>query len=295
MLKSLAAAAVLSLAAVPANAATAVSQLGSMSPAAYAPEVLAPSPAVSAEKRFDPNAPFNYAQRPAAASPEGGAWAVTNVRWGRLPADLKTYDWRTASVNPALLTGVYYGYKKAGVGHSFFVFSFSGGGFVSADGAEGGLMTTGAEGWSREPKGYNVVEGVRDLYPLIWNTTTLESYADYTVNKAHSELYLARINISPEKARELLLNTFARMNETNRSGEFYNGFTNNCTTNPVDLLNAVLPKKQRISGSVFSATFPVTAVHAYVRKDVLGPFSSHLELGKDNVSFPFNPAPYVLR
>jgi hypothetical protein len=295
MFKKTAAVIALVFSAVSLHAAQSLSQLEEGASFVSSPDVPAPAQAVPLEKSFDPDAPFNYAQRRAAAAGENGAWTVSNVRWGRLPADLKSYDWRTAAVKPELLTGVYYGYKKKGVGHSFFVFSFLDGGFVAADGAEGGLMTTGAEGWSREPDGYNVVEGIKDLYPLIWNTTSLESYVEYTVNKAHSDLYLAEIKLPLGKARELLLRTFERMNETNRSGEFYNGFTNNCTTNPVDLLNAVLPEGKRISGSVFSATFPFTAVHAYVNRGVLTSFSRHIKIGEENYSAPFNPDTFVLR
>lgn len=245
---------------------------------AFAPEAdisaVPEAAAVPEDKGWDPSAPYSFHQNRGLVLSRAGGITLGNVRWGGVPADRSSYDWRRARLDPRMLKKVYYGYKTSGVGHSLFVFVFDEGGFADEGGADGAALTAGAEGWTREPGGYNVLHGFTDRYPLIWNLTTFESYADYTVKVKESELFLAEINIGPGESGRLLSALLDRIDRTNADGEFYHSASNNCTTNPVALLNSVLPENKRVDESSLgmvtpAASLPALAVRKYRRLGVL--------------------------
>lgn len=235
---------------------------------------------------WDAEAPFTYAQTPAAIlDSQDGVTVIKNVRSGPVPADHKSYAWETVTVNAALLDKVIYAYKTFGTGHTFLVFTFKEGGAVAAGGRSLGALTFGAEGWSREPKGYNITHALAGKYPLIWLATTFESYADYTANYKQKELFLKNMAINREQARRLLGLLLARIDETNRNVETYNLFSNSCTNNPVNLINQLLPEDKRISLEVAglmnpNASIPKYAVKKYTERGVLLPGT--FRVGPDN-------------
>ncbi|PIS47161.1 MAG: hypothetical protein COT17_04850 [Elusimicrobia bacterium CG08_land_8_20_14_0_20_51_18] len=239
------------------------------------PETASKGDAFNYVTKWDPDAPFMSCQKPAEAVFNGGSVSVKNMRWGGIPEDKKSYVWSRVSINPEMLEKVYYGYKTSGVGHSFFVFVFKKGGLTNEQGETAPAFTAGAEGWSREPHGYNVMHASAGKYPLIWNLTTFSNYADYTVTARKSRLFLAEINITRGQAGALLIKTLERINQTNAGKELYETFGNNCTTNPVDLLNSVLEASRRIDRSSFLGlanpdfTFPKFAVKKYSETGVI--------------------------
>jgi len=224
---------------------------------------------------WDEDAPLSYAQRPAEVlAGKDGAVVLKTVRSGRTPADHKSYAWETVTVNPALIEKALYAYKTFGTGHTFLVFTFKPGGAVDSRGNSIPALTFGAEGWSREPKGYNITHALAGKYPLIWLATTFESYADYTVNFKEKEIFFRNINIGPAQTARLFALLLERIDETNRNKETYNLFSNSCTNNPVNLLNQVLPEGQRISLEVAglmnpNASVPKYAVKKYTEKGAL--------------------------
>lgn len=226
---------------------------------------------------WDDSAPLTYAQAPAAVAPgKDGAVTLTKVRYGRIPADHKSYEWRTVTIKPELAEKALYAYKTFGTGHTFLVFTFRKGGAVTETGEDLEALTFGAEGWSREPQGYNITHAIAGKYPLIWLVTTFESYADYTVNFKQKEIFFRNINIGREQTLTLFRSLLARIDETNRNRETYNLFSNSCTNNPVNLLNRVLPENQRISLTVIgldnpNASIPKYAVKRYTEKGALAP------------------------
>ena len=251
--------------------------------------------ALSQISRWDPDAPFMHCERPAEVAFQPGGAVIKNMRWGTVPADKQSYDWTAATVKPELLEKVFYGYKTMGVGHSFFVFVFKAGGITNDRGETTSAFTAGAEGWAREPHGYNVFHATAGKYPLIWSVTTLGSYADYTVNLRESELFLTPIALDRAQALELLSKTLERINQTNARKEIYESFSNNCTTNPVDLLNAVLPPAQHIKKTAFLGlanpdfTFPRYAVKRYTELGVISP--SAIRIDQSNIA-SFNISSY---
>ncbi|OGR76969.1 MAG: hypothetical protein A2X32_06720 [Elusimicrobia bacterium GWC2_64_44] len=224
---------------------------------------------------WDESAPLSYAQRPAEIVPgKDGLAVIRTVRTGRTPADHKSYAWETVTVNAALIDKALYAYKTFGTGHTFLVFTFKPGGAVDSRGVNIPALTFGAEGWSREPKGYNITHALAGKYPLIWLVTTFESYADYTVNFKQKEIFFRNISIGREETLRLFGLLLARIDETNRNKETYNLFSNSCTNNPVNLLNQVLPAARRISLEVAglmnpNASIPKYAVKKYTEKGAL--------------------------
>lgn len=253
---------------------------------------LAPLPdrggAVDYTLKWDPEAPLSYNQNPAELlSNKDGEVVLKNVRWGLTPADHKSYAWETLTIKPALLEKAVYAYKTFGTGHTLLVFTFKEGGAVNSRGESVKALTFGAEGWSREPKGYNITHALAGKYPLIWLATTFESYADYVVNYRNTEIFFKNINIGPEQTARLFSLLLARLDETNRNKETYNLFSNSCTNNPVNLLNQVLPEKQRISLEIAglanpTASIPKYAVKKFTARGALQPET--FRIGGDNYS-----------
>jgi len=232
---------------------------------------MAPPPergdAVDAALKWDPAAPLSYNQNPAQLlSDKEGAAVIGNVRTGLTPADHKSYAWETLTINPALIEKAVYAYKTFGTGHTFLVFTFKAGGAVNSRGESVPALTFGAEGWSREPKGYNINHALAGKYPLIWVVTSFESYADYVVTLRQKEIFFKNMNIGPEQTARLFSLLLARVDETNRNQETYNLFSNSCTNNPVNLLNQVLPEDQRVSLEVAGLMNPSASIPKYAVK-----------------------------
>lgn len=271
-----------------AQAVTAISQLPAYD--ISIPEAALPDRggAVDYTLGWDDAAPLTYAQAPAAVAPgKDGTVTLTKVRYGLTPADHKSYDWRTVTIKPDLVEKALYAYKTFGTGHTFLVFTFRDGGAVTDSGENLKALTFGAEGWSREPQGYNITHAIAGKYPLIWLVTTFESYADYTVNFKQKEIFFRNINIGRGETLALFRSLLARIDETNRNRETYNLFSNSCTNNPVNLLNGVLPEKQRISLTVIgldnpNASIPKYAVKKYTERGALAP--QGFRVGPDNYS-----------
>lgn len=271
-----------------AQAATALTQLPAYD--INIPEAALPDRggAVDYTLGWDDSAPLTYAQAPAAVAPgKDGAVTLTKVRYGRTPADHKSYEWRTVTLKPELVEKALYAYKTFGTGHTFLVFTFRAGGAVTETGENLEALTFGAEGWSREPQGYNITHAIAGKYPLIWLATTFESYADYTVNFKRKEIFFRNINIGRGETLTLFRSLLARIDETNRNRETYNLFSNSCTNNPVSLLNEVLPENRRISLTVIgldnpNASIPKYAVKKYTEKGALAPRG--FRVGPDNYS-----------
>lgn len=240
---------------------------------------------VSGAIDWDPSAPYSYWQNRASVIFSGdGTVEVKNVRSGGVPEDHKSYSWGSITVRPDLLDKAVYAYRTAGTGHTFLVFTFRDGGAVGGDGRSVTALTFGAEGFSREPYGYNIVQALAGRYPLIWNVTTFRNYAEFEAYKK-KDTFFKSMNLDRARSRDLFSLTLERVNETNRNGEFYNLFTNSCTNNPVNLINRVVPEEQRISLEAAglmnpAASIPVMAAKKYEKKGVLKPGSERM--GPDN-------------
>ena len=253
------------------------------------PEIPPPSRGdqISGAFHWDPSAPFSYWQNRASAEfAADGTVIVRNVRAGKVPEDHKSYRWDAVTVRPELLDKAIYAYRTAGTGHTFLVFTFKEGGAVDGEGAAVNAITFGAEGWSREPHGYNIAQAIAGKYPLIWNASTFENYTEFEIWKK-KETFFKSMTLDRVQTGALFAGVLARVIETNSSGEYYDLLHNSCTNNPVNLINAVVPEQQRISLEIAGITnpfaaIPVIAVRKFEKKGVLKPGKARL--GPDNYS-----------
>jgi hypothetical protein len=251
---------------------TALSQLlDASSPSLQTPA--APLPDRSAA--WDASAPFSYHQKPAGIVSRGrSAVKVRNVRWGALPADGKSHRWETASVFPELLEKAYYGLRTAGTGHSFLVFVFKDGGFSNSSGETSRALTIGAEPYTRAPEGYVRSNDLLNRYPLVWNLTTLDNYADFNVNSYGSDVQLSPVNLPREETLRLLNAALEKVEAAAAAPQTHVLYANNCTTSAVALLNSALPENLRIPLKRLlltnpDAAFPRKAVARYTELGVL--------------------------
>jgi len=262
-----------------AGQAAAFSQL-SVDPSASIQAPEAPKPeAVSKASPFawDPAAPFSYHQKPAEIVSRGrSAIKIRNVRWGALPADGRSHRWENAAVFPELLDKVYYGLRSAGTGHSLLVFVFQDGGFSDSKGEKSAALTIGAEPYTRAPEGYVRSNDLLGRYPLVWNLTTLDNYADFNVNSYGSDVELSPVNINREDAIRLLYAALEKVDQAAAAPGTHVLYANNCTTSAVGLLNSVLPEARNIPLRKLlmtnpDAAFPRKAVAGYTALGALSP------------------------
>jgi hypothetical protein len=97
----------------------------------------------------------------------------------------------------------------------------------------------------RKEKGevYNPVKGSARQYELMYVVADERDVIQYRTNFTGEEVHLYRTTASPEAARALLVDVFARVNQIARKPEFYDTLTNNCTTNIVKHMNRVRPNR----------------------------------------------------
>jgi len=95
----------------------------------------------------------------------------------------------------------------------------------------------------RKEKGenYNPVKGSARQYELLYVVADERDVIQYRTNFSQEDVHLYRTTASPETARALLTDVFARVNQIAKKPEFYDTLTNNCTTNIVDHLNRIQP------------------------------------------------------
>lgn len=89
---------------------------------------------------------------------------------------------------------------------------------------------------------YSALQGFFRVYELIYLVSTEEDLVRVRTNVRRGEdVYLYRTTASASVAQALLLDMLARANALHARPEWYHALTSNCTTNPEDHLERVLP------------------------------------------------------
>ena len=78
---------------------------------------------------------------------------------------------------------------------------------------------------------YSALRGFYRQYELIYVPADERDVIRLRTNYRNEEVYLYHIRISPEHAREIVLEYLQHLNQLHRKAEFYNAVTDNCTTN----------------------------------------------------------------
>jgi hypothetical protein len=90
---------------------------------------------------------------------------------------------------------------------------------------------------------YSPIKGLMRQYELMYVVADERDVIPLRTKHRDVDVYLYRTRTTPEQARILLLDMMARANKLAVEPEFYDTFTNNCTTNIVNHINRVAPGK----------------------------------------------------
>ncbi|OGR75945.1 MAG: hypothetical protein A2X32_10125 [Elusimicrobia bacterium GWC2_64_44] len=243
--------------------------------------------------------PYLAKRRPALvldANP--AALKVANVRWqyNPYPSD-QEFDWATATIKPELIKEVYFVKKPFApewiAAHSLLAFTFEKGGLTDANGNESQALVLTIEAFLREGQAYDLKEGLKDKFGIVWLLTTWEDYVTRTalVDQARLIPYAVK-NLSHAQKADMVREA-VRLAGVNREGEYYHTITNNCTNNLLIVINRVLPENRRIRMWTIPylaynvrATMPVMVPKYLQGKGLLGP-----ELGVINDTNYKQPLP----
>ncbi len=99
---------------------------------------------------------------------------------------------------------------------------------------------------ARKEKGeaYSAIKGFFRQYELIYILADERDLVRLRTNYRDEQVYLYRLATSPEEAREVFLDTMARINSLAARPEWYNALTHNCTSNLRDRTAPYARKKR---------------------------------------------------
>jgi hypothetical protein len=97
----------------------------------------------------------------------------------------------------------------------------------------------------RKEKGetYAAWKGSLRQYELMYVLADERDVVELRTNHRGEDVYLYQTTATPEQARLLLVDVLARANELASRPEFYETFSNNCTTNLVRHVNRIQPRR----------------------------------------------------
>jgi hypothetical protein len=93
---------------------------------------------------------------------------------------------------------------------------------------------------------YEFLQGSLNGYELMYVVGDERDLVKLRTNYRMDDVYLYPVRATPEQAREMFVDVMARVNKLAGEPEFYNTFTNNCTTNIVRHVNHIAPGKVRL-------------------------------------------------
>jgi hypothetical protein len=90
---------------------------------------------------------------------------------------------------------------------------------------------------------YAALKGSARQYELMYVLADERDVVQLRANHRGEDVYLYHTTATPDQARMLLVDVLARTNELASCPEFYNTFSNNCTTNLVRHINRIQPQR----------------------------------------------------
>jgi hypothetical protein len=118
-----------------------------------------------------------------------------------------------------------------GPAHAFLTFQFSDGQYVGVS----------VEARREAGEKYSIWKGALRQYELIYVIAEERDLVGVRVVK-DDPVYLYPMRATPQQARALLVRMLRRAQQVERRPEFYNTFSNNCTTNILDPVNEIADK-----------------------------------------------------
>ncbi len=90
---------------------------------------------------------------------------------------------------------------------------------------------------------YSPVKGALRQYELMYVVADERDVIGLRAKHRKDDVYLYRTQTTPEQTRTLLMDVMARVNKLAVEPEFYDTFSNNCTTNLVAHINRIAPRR----------------------------------------------------
>lgn len=112
---------------------------------------------------------------------------------------------------------------------------------LSFDFGEEGTLAASVEVRLEEGESYSPVKGSMRQYEIMYVIADERDVIALRTKHRKDDVYLYRTKATPQQARGLLLDVMARVNKLAVTPEFYDTFTNNCTTNIVRHVNRLKP------------------------------------------------------
>lgn len=131
-------------------------------------------------------------------------------------------------------------FGKGGAAHTFVSFGFGGNDFVAVS----------IEIRKEKGESFSPLKGLLRRYELMYVIGDERDLVKLRTNYRNDVVYLYPIRTTPEKKRAMFLAMIARANSLRAHPEFYNTLTNTCTTNLVDHVNTIAPKRVPFSPAV---------------------------------------------
>lgn len=107
--------------------------------------------------------------------------------------------------------------------------------------ADGEYIVFSVEARLEKEEQYSALASTRNEFELMWVVGTERDLIRLRTDVRNVDVYLYPTKATPEQAQNVFLAATARVNEIARTPEFYDLFTNNCTTNIVDMVNSLKP------------------------------------------------------
>jgi hypothetical protein len=139
------------------------------------------------------------------------------------------------------IKGVYYvvepfsGY--VGAAHTFLSFEFENDIFVSIS----------VEIRKEKGETFSAFKGLFDQYEIMYVIADEKDVVKLRSNYRKDLVYVYPIKTTKDKARQTFVDMIERTNKLKNEPEFYNTLTNTCTTNIVDHVNKIVPKRVPLS------------------------------------------------
>ena len=123
------------------------------------------------------------------------------------------------------------------IAHLFLTFGFS----------DGSYLAISAETRKQVGQEYDAVAGFFRNYSLIYVVADEKDLIGVRTNYRNEDVYLYRLNISPQDSKEIFISYLKRINRLAEHPEFYNSLIDNCTTNIISNIreSGLVPRPSR--------------------------------------------------
>lgn len=148
-----------------------------------------------------------------------------------------TPSYYTSTFDPDAITSVDYIVEPfgdfSGSAHTFLSFGF----------ADGRRVAISVEIRKKDGQQFSPFKSLFKQYELMYTVGDENDLVKLRSNHRKDDVYIYPLNIDSTHSKALFLSMITRVNELHERPEFYNLFTNTCTTNIVRHVNEISPKE----------------------------------------------------